>query len=179
MRLPAGLSALISLAPLNSLGPGEPRRGFATQIAQEIDQWPSSDPAMARACSAGIWLLFDFLGESHSISQDIHTPTGSYWHGIMHRREPDASNAAYWFKRTGQHPVYADISRCLRHLPGMQTSADAAMKGLAAEWNPFEFIRLCEKYRNTRQPVEELCRQIQKLEWELLFTYSYSKASGL
>ena len=53
---------------------------------------------MAQACLAGLWLYHDFLDESHSISQEIATSTGSFWHGIMHRREPDPSNAKYWFR---------------------------------------------------------------------------------
>ena len=50
------------------------------------------DRDMADACLSGLWLRFDFLDRSHTISQDIHTSTGSFWHGIMHRREPDWSN---------------------------------------------------------------------------------------
>ena len=50
------------------------------------------DRDMADSCRAGLWLYFDHLDESHSLSQDIHTPTGSYWHGLLHRREPDFGN---------------------------------------------------------------------------------------
>src|SRR5436190_15268648 len=38
------------------------------------------DEGMAKACLAGLWLYHDFLEESHVLSQDIDTPTGSYWH---------------------------------------------------------------------------------------------------
>ena len=47
---------------------------------------------MASACLAGLWLYHDYLDESHAVSQSIHTPAGSYWHGLMHRREPDFAN---------------------------------------------------------------------------------------
>ena len=53
---------------------------------------------MAACCLAGVWLLHDYLDESHTISQRIDTPSGSFWHGIMHRREGDFSNAKYWFR---------------------------------------------------------------------------------
>src|SRR5215210_6878268 len=58
------------------------------------------------AALSGLWLYFSCLDESHGISQDIHTPEGSFWHGILHRQEPDAGNAAYWFRRVGDHPVF-------------------------------------------------------------------------
>jgi hypothetical protein len=69
-----------------------------------------TDIAMARCCVSGVWLLHDFLDESHTISQNIATPSGSYWHGIMHRREGDFSNAKYWFDRVGDHPVFASLT---------------------------------------------------------------------
>src|SRR5687768_4603277 len=48
-----------------------------------------ADREMAAACLAGLWLYHDYFDESHNISQDIHTPSGSFWHAILHRREPD------------------------------------------------------------------------------------------
>src|SRR3972149_251074 len=47
------------------------------------------DRDMAACCLAGAWLLYDYLDNSHTISQSIKTHTGSFWHGIMHRREGD------------------------------------------------------------------------------------------
>jgi hypothetical protein len=61
------------------------------------------------ALIAGLWLYVDQLDRSHAVSQSLNTPTGSFWHGIMHRREGDFSNAHYWFKRTGSHPAYSHI----------------------------------------------------------------------
>src|SRR5205814_5252351 len=54
-------------------------------------------PHDAQALHAGLWSLFDYFEQSHEISQAIATPSGSYWHAMLHRREPDASNAKYWF----------------------------------------------------------------------------------
>jgi len=69
------------------------------------------DPALADrpALIAGLWLYVDQLDKSHDVSQSLNTPTGSFWHGIMHRREGDFSNAHYWFRRTGTHPAYSRI----------------------------------------------------------------------
>ena len=51
------------------------------------------DDDMAACCISGVWLLHDYLDESHKISQDIDTTSGSFWHGIMHRREGDFWNS--------------------------------------------------------------------------------------
>lgn len=56
------------------------------------------------ALIAGLWLYADELDRSHSVSQEILTPEGSYWHGIMHRREGDFSNSKYWFYNSGSLP---------------------------------------------------------------------------
>ena len=61
------------------------------------------------ALCAGLWLYVDELDRSHDISQGIHDSRGSFWHGIMHRREGDFSNSHYWFNRVGQHPAMDTI----------------------------------------------------------------------
>ncbi len=41
------------------------------------------------AAMSGLFLYFSCLDEAHTIAQDVSTPEGSWWHGIMHRQEPD------------------------------------------------------------------------------------------
>ena len=53
------------------------------------------------AALSGLYLYFCAYDQSHSISQDISSVEGSFWHGIMHRQEPDPGNAGYWFRRVG------------------------------------------------------------------------------
>lgn len=59
---------------------------------------------------AALWLYVDELDRSHRQAQQIEDQTGSYWHGIMHRREGDFSNSHYWFDKVGQHPAMALIA---------------------------------------------------------------------
>ena len=47
------------------------------------------------AIKSGLLLWNDALDESHNISQGLENQTGSYWHGIMHRREPDYSHSKH------------------------------------------------------------------------------------
>ena len=94
----------------NELGPGTPARERRDQLhgldsAALFGDRGVVDHDMAACCLSALWLRNDFLDESHQISQSIETATGSYWHGIMHRREPDFSNAKYWFRRVGSHPI--------------------------------------------------------------------------
>src|SRR2546430_2293455 len=106
----AVLAPLLTREDLNELGPGSPNSSLRSQLAKLTVEFAFggkvANREMAEACLAGVWLLHDFLDESHKISQSIETATGSIWHGIMHRREPDYGNAKYWFHRVGAHPVF-------------------------------------------------------------------------
>jgi hypothetical protein len=41
---------------------------------------------------------------AHAVAQDIDDDTGAWVHAYLHRKEGDATNAAYWYKRA-RHPV--------------------------------------------------------------------------
>lgn len=58
---------------------------------------------------AALWLYIDELDRSHTVSQSIDDTTGSFWHGIMHRREGDFSNSHHWFKKVGDHPAIVQV----------------------------------------------------------------------
>ncbi|MEI7577164.1 MAG: hypothetical protein WCK51_09735 [Armatimonadota bacterium] len=91
---------------------------FAVQPLQEsfrdLIQPKSVNPALHHAVNsaiaqvtgdpcltAAIYLYADDLDSAHIEAQrDEADPESAYWHGIMHRREGDFSNANYWFRRT-------------------------------------------------------------------------------
>ncbi len=114
------------------------------------------------AALAGLWLYFSCWNEAHQIAQDIETREGRYWHAIVHRQEPDAWNAGYWFKQVGAHPIFAEL-----HDRAKDIGID-----VGARWNPVAFVDLCERAR--AHPGSELERQamrVQTIEWQLLFDY--------
>ena len=39
---------------------------------------------------------------AHEIAQDIESETGSLVHAYLHRKEGDAGNAGYWYRRAGR-----------------------------------------------------------------------------
>ena len=55
--------------------------------------------------AAALWLYVDDLDRAHTAAQSVETSTGSWWHGIMHRREGDFSNSRYWMRRAAGHPL--------------------------------------------------------------------------
>ncbi len=88
-----------------------PKSGATSaQIALLKEILSDREIATRPALQSALWLYIDELDRSHTISQDIDDATGSYWHGIMHRREGDFPNAHYWFRKVGIHPAMADLA---------------------------------------------------------------------
>jgi hypothetical protein len=137
-----------------------------------------ADRDMALCCLAGVWLLHDFLTESHNISQRIDTPTGSYWHAIVHRREGDFSNSKYWYRRVGRHSVFDILAEQAYVAASLRDAKSSFGETRLRSWDPFEFVDLCEFAVREKSYVQESCLDIQQVEWETLFQYCYHGALG-
>jgi hypothetical protein len=175
-------AALLADERLNPLGPGQPNLGIrrTLETLNLIDAFaPQAIRAedMAKACLAGLWLRHDFLDESHTFSQSLESPTGSYWHGLMHRREPDFDNASYWFRQVGRHPIFPALVVAAAEVAAQADPTPAAcfLQNQIA-WDPFAFIDLCRECIGRATAQEELCRRVQQREWELLFEYCHRQA---
>jgi len=134
----------------------------------------------ARAALAGLWLWHDALGESHTISQAISTPTGSFWHAIMHRREGDFANAKYWYARCRNHPALAEVAANARETLG-PAAADAGPlhRLLGDAWDPDGFVDVVEAVHRKRQdPLYATAVRFQQLEWRALFDHCVRAAVG-
>jgi hypothetical protein len=109
---------------------------------------------------AGLYVYFDCWDEAHTVAQEIDTAEGSYWHGIVHRQEPDAGNAGYWFRRVGQHSIYPTLL------------ARATELGFPAgkSWDPIAFIEYCGRARSGSRE-ERIAQEVQLAEWQLLMDY--------
>ena len=77
--------------------------------------FPGASRPIVLALSAGLLQIHDFWDASHVAAQEAddlgEARFSAYWHGIAHRREPDAGNAAYWFRRVGRHAHLAGPGR--------------------------------------------------------------------
>jgi hypothetical protein len=142
----------------------EARRQLA--VAKAATLFPASRAPEAALC--GLYLYFSCVDEAHEIAQNINTPDGSYWHGIVHRQEPDADNARYWFRSAGAHPIF----------PSLRQAAAEIGVTFGAQWDPFAFIDLCEKSRQqTGSAEEQRALAVQRVEWQLLFDYCAAKTT--
>lgn len=152
---PAAVDALLATPHPVALGPGAPPEHLRAAIAAACADLPP-------AARAGLWLRFDFLTEAHEVCQeDEGAPDRDFWHAVMHRREPDAANAKYWWRRVGAHPV----------LDQLRTRAPEAGYTFTT---PQAFVDLCEKVRGTGTPAEDTAKRVQQLEWELMFVWCVS-----
>jgi hypothetical protein len=171
-RYPAAIAEVWPIDRLPELGPGKPNETVRAALAAlRIDSIFTviRNREAAMGCLSGLWLYHDFLDESHKISQDLGGWIGSYWHGIMHRREPDPDNAKYWFRRVLDNPVFESLA-------GDAIELGLALKG---EWDPFAFVDRCERERGTGSEGEMACRRVQLREMQLLFERCYHVATGL
>ena len=166
------------------LGPGTPNEAALGELQSLTPETALAharlvDRQMGQLCLAGVWLLHDFLDESHHISAQVSTVEGSYWHGVMHRREQDFTNSKYWFNRTGDHPIFDPLNEAAHALAaGRPLDEPAELLAIEKTWDPFVFVDVCETIAQGETEAEPIARQVAQREWELLFDYCYQAALG-
>ncbi len=146
--------------------------------------------AYAQKCvEAGILLHHDFLDESHAVSQTLEgvgsPATADYWHGIMHRREPDAGNASYWFRRVGSHPALLSLGQNLIAWLSELQVAEAVLRlaetvlSKRTALDPYCLIELSQSaLKNPGSDADLTVKHIQNLEVFNLLTFSLEDHRG-
>ena len=182
-----GLSANEVIAVFSHETLGAPDEGISRLIRGKpaLPKWVSllSESALKKllpelagqsrlALSAGMLQAMDLWDQSHDAAQEAEdrgeTFVSAYWHGIAHRREPDAGNASYWFRRVGAHPVFSPLADAARPMLSQdQPTMHKLLPG--GTWNPFAFIQLTT---NASPTFDLIARKIQRAEMELLLAAS-------
>ncbi len=159
--------------------PATARTALEGLTPAELLDVPIRDMEDAQAMLAGLWLWFDLLDESHRIAQDIASPTGSYWHAIMHRREGDFSNAKYWYARCRAHRVNRMLGAVTSSVVG-ETGPSTLLKHLGSgEWDGSAFVNLVEAVHD--RPDDDryaAAVRLQQAEWQALFHHCVLAAAG-
>ena len=166
---------LLETAQLPELGPG-PRAGVRSEReVRELAAKALHDTTGARSdlVTALVLLWHDHLDAAHTIAQDVANSDGAFIHGIMHRRETDYSNAAYWFRRVGDHTAFPALAEQVKELPGTSASSQLlARLEPSGKWNPFAFIEACSEATNAcDSALINTLQQIQRLETEVLLQH--------
>ena len=176
----------------NPLPPLVPQNAWSRELTDTLegasldelfDGASLKNTTFAEAIKSGLLLWNDALDESHTISQGLADQTGSYWHGIMHRREPDYPNSKYWFGRVGSHPIFPALrERSLELYNETVNPSDALTEigeAITAQenWDSYQFVDWCQAAEgDSDSDVIGFLQQVQAEEIKLLLAYSYRNA---
>jgi hypothetical protein len=173
--IPSAILELFETDGLAGLGPhrrasahSEPEVRSRTKAAMDASETPRSSRDLILS-AALLW--HDHLDASHCVSQDITSVSGSFLHGIMHRREPDYPNGKYWFHRTGDHPVFPVIAERVADLLGGAGDSELADRLVSGgNWNADGMVDACADAERGRLSPDEvrLIQQVQQIEIQTL-----------
>jgi len=129
-----------------------------------------TDAAMFPFVRGGLLYAADELDAAHRIFQDEPSSLGSYWHGMMHRREGDFDNARYWFRRAGRLAFFGKMHDAARAL-----SPDMAKQ---STWDAYLLTGQCEQVKHGAHELMAECVALQRAEFKVLFDDCWQRAIG-
>jgi hypothetical protein len=152
--------------------PARPRLADALGPDSLGGLFPGASRIARLGLAAGLLQAHDFWDASHAAAQEADDlgdrGLSAWWHGIAHRREPDPSNAAYWFRRVGRHPVFAELAEAAGPIVEAEGAPTWARRLLRdGGWDPFAFLDACRGREGDR-----LARRLQRLEMDRLLDAS-------
>jgi hypothetical protein len=177
------IQKLLATAEPPELGPG-PRPGVlsGSELNAKLDallgqtRFPAGRQQLIRSL---VLLWHDHLDAAHNISQGVENADGSFVHAIMHRREPDAGNSKYWWRRVGGHPAFPEIAKRVNELwSGSRRPEEVNLaKRLVPDgkWDASAFVDACDAAKDEK--LIHILRQVQRIETEVLLEHFLSGSS--
>ena len=127
-----------------------------------------ADSKMFALVRGGLFYALDALPEAHAIFQEASDDVGSYWHGMLHRREGDFDNARYWFRRAGVLPFFSETHRA--------ACAHSDTMARQSNWDPYLFTGQCEQVRFGADEVAGEMAALQRVEFDSIFDYCWRQS---
>lgn len=119
--------------------------------------------------TALVLLWHDHLDTAHELVQARPGADAAWVHGILHRREPDAGNAAYWFRRVGRHAAFPALAAAVAALPVPAGLAPLRARLTAGGmWDAFAFV---EAATDAEDDAAEFLRAVQAAEFAALLRH--------
>jgi hypothetical protein len=167
--------------PLFAAQPWDAELQAALRDATPEELFPGQavvDPRAAVAVLVGLRLWNDDFPGAHNLAQGLEDATGSYWHGLCHRREghqgsgveSNLANARYWFRQVGRHPAYDAVYRSA--LSALQSAGSGfrwrseaqSLLEQRGEWDPNLVVEWAgEIARGVLSPESQ--RLVEELQW--------------
>ena len=164
------LQALLDAYGLASLD-CSPRAGTLdiaslAKLVRTAGQALNLDPHNEQLTLAAILLWHDHFDAAHEIAQEIEDANGSLLHGIAHRREPDYSNAKYWFRRAGRHACYTGLASAVSEISSRESALITSLLPNRS-WDPFKFVDACADVARSPGANDRrtLLQEVQRLEF--------------
>jgi hypothetical protein len=149
------LPGLLAGRPAGGLPPAEVVRNVLAQVFAQEPRFSGGKAAALDLWKGGLFYALDDLDAAHRFFQEDGSPEGSYWHGMLHRREGDFGNALYWIRRAGRIKV----------------------AGWEPGFDPAAFVGACEKAARAGTDPEHLLKS-QRREWEAMMQHVWTKIAG-
>jgi hypothetical protein len=149
-----------------------PRAGIATAgaLTKALKTALAGLDEQRRDAALAVALLWhDDLDGAHRLCQahEGHQDN-DYVHALLHRREGDFTNAKYWFREVGNHPVYAAVA---------QAAVAAGQGGLVdgGAWRPAAMVDACAAALGRDAAKRTVLMQVQAAEFRALAAHVFAR----
>ena len=161
---------------LKKLHPQEPVSGYAGELPS-IRQATDADRSGGRPVGpffpivrAALFYYYDSLTETHAILGSMTEPLIEYWRGMIHRREADFDNARKAFSRAGELPFFSSLQEGV--------SEFYSLFARQFTWDPYLFAGQCEQFKFGDFDLEEELVKVQRVEFSVVFDYTWRRSVG-